>query len=158
LPADLNEAVERTLVITRGEYKHVAEVRLELGELPRVRCHVGDIQQVLVNLMINASHAIEAKAAERGSRGRIVVKTWVAHHDGAADEIVISITDDGGGIPPEIQPRVFEAFFTTKELGRGTGQGLAISRSIVVDRHGGSIDFETEPGKGTTFHVRLPVL
>lgn len=156
LPTDLNEAVERALVITRGEYKHVAEVRLDFMELPRVVCHVGDIQQVLVNLIINASHAIESGIGDRGSRGRIDIKTRVETHPNGAAFAVIAISDDGGGIPPEVQPRVFDAFFTTKELGRGTGQGLAISRSIVVDRHGGSIDFVSEPGKGTTFFVRLP--
>ncbi len=156
LPTDLNEAVERALVITRGEYKHVAEVRLDFMELPRVVCHVGDIQQVLVNLIINASHAIEAGIGDRGSRGRIDIKTSVESQADGTPFAVIAIADDGGGIPLEVQPRVFEAFFTTKELGRGTGQGLAISRSIVVDRHGGSIDFVSKPGTGTTFFVRLP--
>ena len=152
VPCDLNETVEKSLVITRSEYKHVAEVRQELGVLPRVRCHVGDIHQVLVNLLINACHAVEAKAPERGQRGVIRVRTYL--EDGAA---VVSIADNGGGIPDDIVPRVFEPFFTTKEPGRGTGQGLAISRSIVVDRHGGTLYFETVPGQGTTFFVRLPL-
>ena len=157
LPTDLNEAVERTLVITRGEYKHVADIQLELTELPRVHCHMGDIQQVLVNLLINASHAIEARIGEDGARGRIVVRTFVETQPSVAAAVVIAISDDGGGIPADVQPHVFEAFFTTKPLGRGTGQGLAISRSIVVDRHGGTLDFETEPGRGTTFFLRIPV-
>lgn len=155
-PADLNDAVERALTITRGEYKHVAEVKTELADLPRIRCHVGDVQQVLVNLVTNAAHAIEARAREQGRRGLIEVKTY-EEQVGARTLAVVSVRDDGIGIPAAVQPHVFEPFFTTKELGRGTGQGLAISRAIVVDRHEGQIVFETCPGQGTTFFVKLPL-
>jgi len=162
LPSDLNEAVEKTLVITRGEYKHIAEIHKDLVDLPRVRCHVSDVQQVLVNLLINAAHAVEARVDEVGHRGSIAIRTYL--EDVAATETaaaktfaVISIRDNGGGIPNHIAERVFDPFFTTKEPGRGTGQGLSISRSIIEERHGGTLRFESEPGQGTTFFVRLPV-
>lgn len=156
-PADLNDAIDKTLIITKGEYKHVADVIKELGVLPRVRCHVGDIQQVLVNLVINASHAIESKAAEEGKRGLIRVRSFVEEHS-EKPYVVVAVQDNGGGIPTDVAARVFEPFFTTKEPGRGTGQGLPISREIVVDRHGGSLEFDSVPGVGTTFYVRLPVV
>lgn len=162
LPSDLNEAVDKSLIITRGEYKHIAEVEKKLGILPRVKCHIGDIQQVLVNLIINASHAVEAKAAERGHRGSIWVRTYLEectepNSSGPQNFAVISIRDNGGGIPDNVASRVFEPFFTTKEPGRGTGQGLAISRAIVVERHNGALEFQSVPGEGTTFFVKLPL-
>lgn len=159
-PADLNDAIEKTLIITKGEYKHVADVVKELGVLPRVRCHVGDIQQVLVNLVINASHAIEGKASEQGRRGVIRVRSFIEPQppgQSPSTFAVVAVEDNGGGIPQEVATRVFEPFFTTKEPGRGTGQGLPISREIVVDRHGGRLDFDSVPGLGTTFYLRLPV-
>jgi signal transduction histidine kinase len=162
LPSDLNEAVEKTLVITRGEYKHIAEIQKDLGDLPRVKCHVGDVQQVLVNLLINAAHAVEIRVDEVGHRGMIAIRSYL--EDEAATEkspaktfAVISIRDNGGGIPKHVADRVFEPFFTTKEPGRGTGQGLSISRSIIEERHDGTLRFTSEPGQGTTFFVRLPV-
>lgn len=162
LPSDLNEAVEKTLVITRGEYKHIAEIQKDLGDLPRVKCHIGDVQQVLVNLLINAAHAVESRVDEVGHRGTIAIRSYL--EDEAATEkstartfAVISIRDNGGGIPKHVTDRVFEPFFTTKEPGRGTGQGLSISRSIIEDRHGGTLRFVSEPGQGTTFFVRLPL-
>jgi signal transduction histidine kinase len=159
-PADLNDAIEKTLIITKGEYKHVADVVKDLGALPRVRCHVGDIQQVLVNLVINASHAIEARAAEQGRRGVIRVRSFVepqAPGQTPSSYAVVTVEDNGGGIPQEVAARVFEPFFTTKEPGRGTGQGLPISREIVVERHGGRLEFDSVPGSGTTFYLRLPL-
>jgi PAS domain S-box-containing protein len=147
-PADLNEAIANTLVVATSELKFVADVRTAYAELPPVWCHVGDINQVVLNLVINAAHAIGS--ADRG-RGVVTVATRLA-----GDQILIEITDTGTGIPADVAEKIFEPFFTTKEVGAGTGQGLALSRSLIVDRHGGSITFATEPGAGTTFTVRLP--
>jgi signal transduction histidine kinase len=150
--ADLNRAVESVLIVCRGEYKHAALVRFEPGDLPPVVCHIGDMQQVLTNLVVNAAHAIAEARRGTGARGTIAIRTWT---DG--DDALISVTDDGAGMTPEVQERIFEPFFTTKEIGKGTGQGLAIARAIVVDTHGGRLTFESEAGRGTTFLVRVPI-
>ncbi len=151
-PADINRAIETTLTIARNEYKYVADVETDLSELPPVRCHLGDVNQAILNVIVNAGHAIAEVVQGTERRGRISIAT---RREG--DAVVIAIADTGSGIPPEIRPRIFEPFFTTKEVGRGTGQGLAIARSIVVAKHGGSLTFETEVGKGTTFYLRLPI-
>jgi signal transduction histidine kinase len=149
-PVNLNEAIQNTLVVANSEYKYVADVVTELGELPEVSCHVGDINQVVLNLVVNAAHAIGDRADECG-RGVITLTTRV---DGP--DVVISVTDTGGGIPDDIADKIFEPFFTTKPVGTGTGQGLPLIRSLIMDRHGGAIDFTTDPGVGTTFVVRMP--
>lgn len=150
-PADLNAAIESTVVVTRSEYKQVATLELDLGELPPVMCRLGQLNQVLLNLIVNAAHAIADTGAERGGLGVIRIRT---RHDG--DDVVVNVSDDGCGIPDEIQHRIFEQFFTTKEVGRGTGQGLALARSVVVD-HDGSLTVDSTAGEGTTFTLRLPV-
>jgi signal transduction histidine kinase len=109
------------------------------------------LNQVLLNLLVNASHAIADRVGGSGIRGVISVSSRLE-----GDAVVVSIGDTGGGIPENIRHRIYEPFFTTKEVGRGTGQGLAISHNIIVKRHGGAIDCESEPGKGTVFHLRLP--
>lgn len=150
---DLNEAVQNTVTVARNEWKYVAELELDLQpDLPPVTCVGGEITQVILNLIVNAAHAIEAKA-ERGTgvMGRIGVSTRVV--DG---EVEIAVADSGTGIAESIRERIFEPFFTTKEVGRGTGQGLSIARSIVVEKHRGRILLETEVGRGTVFRVRLP--
>ena len=152
VPVDLNEAIRNVLTIATSEYKHVADVIVDFGELPPVMCNAGDINQVVLNLIINAAHAIADVVGESGRRGSILVRTLVD-----VDEVVISIADDGGGIAPEVADRIFDPFFTTKQVGRGTGQGLALSRTIVVERHGGSLTFQSHPGEGTVFLVRLPL-
>jgi two-component system NtrC family sensor kinase len=149
---DLNRKIKSTLVVARSEYQPFADLQTDLQPLPPVTCHGGQINQVLLNLVVNAAHAIADESAKTGQRGRINVSTRV---DG--DHVVISVADTGGGIPEEIRPRIFDPFFTTKEVGRGTGQGLCIALNVVVKGHGGKLDFETERGKGTTFHVRLPL-
>jgi len=146
---NINRAIETTLTVTTSEYNKVADVELTLGELPEVTCHIAELNQVFLHLVINAAHAIAE--AHPGERGQITIKTW-----SEPDAVVISIADNGTGIADDIAPRVFDPFFTTKPVGRGTGQGLAIARSIVVDRHGGALTFETALGRGTTFLVRLP--
>jgi len=149
---DLNASIQSTLTIARNEYKYVADVETDLGAIPPVMGHAGELNQALLNLVVNAAHAIADAVRGSGRKGRIRVRTRA---DG--DAVVISISDDGTGIPDEVRDRVFEPFFTTKEVGRGTGQGLAIARSVVVGKHGGELTFDTATGRGTTFFVRLPV-
>ncbi len=151
-PADLNQAILSTLTVARNELKYVADVDTEFGELPTVVCRVSDLNQVFLNLFVNAAHAIGDVVGNTGAKGRIVVRTSV---DG--DHVVIAVSDTGGGIPEEIRERIFDPFFTTKEVGRGSGQGLSIARRIVVEVHGGRLTFETEVGRGTTFYVHLPI-
>jgi PAS domain S-box-containing protein len=152
VPANLNQALQTTLAIARNEYKYVADVTTELGDLPSVLCHVGDLNQVFLNLIVNAAHAIGDVVGQGGGKGAIRIKT--SQEGGLAR---IDIADTGAGIPEAIRKRVFEPFFTTKEVGKGTGQGLAIAHSIVVKKHGGSLTFESEVGKGTTFTILLPI-
>jgi two-component system, NtrC family, sensor kinase len=149
---DLNEAIQTTLTIARNEYKYVADVETDLGELPRVTCHIGEINQAVLNIVVNSAHAIADVISGTEGRGVIAVRT---RRDG--DAAVISIRDTGGGIPDTVRDRIFEPFFTTKEVGRGTGQGLAIAHSVVVEKHGGQLTFETVAGEGTTFTIRLPI-
>jgi len=151
-PCDVNHALQTTLAIARNEYKYVADIETDLGELPLVLGHGGELNQVFLNLLVNAAHAIGDVVAGTTARGTIRIKT---RRD--QDDAVIEIGDTGTGIPAAVRDRIFEPFFTTKEVGRGTGQGLAISRSVVVDKHGGSLTFETETGRGTTFIIRLPL-
>jgi two-component system, NtrC family, sensor kinase len=151
-PADLNQAIQNTLVIANSEYKYVADVETDLGPLPPVLCHVGDLNQVFLNLIVNAAHAIADVVAGTGDRGRIRVTTRAE-----GEWVRIDVADSGGGIPEAIRHRVFEPFFTTKEVGKGSGQGLAIAHSVVVDKHRGALTFETAPGVGTTFTIRLPI-
>jgi PAS domain S-box-containing protein len=150
-PVDINEAISNTLVVAANEYKHVAEVGCDLGQVPFVHGNAGDLNQVLLNLIVNASHAIADTIGDSGQLGRIEIRTGADQGD-----LTIAISDTGGGIPAEIEERVFDPFFTTKDVGRGTGQGLAISRTI-IERHSGELTFETEPGHGTTFTIRLPL-
>jgi PAS domain S-box-containing protein len=150
--ADLNHALESTITVARGELKHVADVRMEFGELPMIRCFIGDLNQAFLNILVNAAHAIGDVVAKSGGRGTILVRT---EHEG--DYVLVSISDTGGGIPKAVQHRMFEPFFTTKGVGRGTGQGLALARLVVVDRHYGQLTFDSREGEGTTFQIRLPV-
>jgi signal transduction histidine kinase len=153
-PANLNKSLEITLTVARAEYKLVADVHTEFGELPPVVCNIGDLNQVFLNLLVNAAHAIQDVVGGTGERGTIKIRTEVDSGQGMA---VVAISDSGGGIPELVRDRIFDPFFTTKAPGRGTGQGLSIARTIVVDRHRGSLSFDSELGKGTTFVVRLPV-
>ena len=152
VPTDLNAALASTLVVAGHELKGVAVTVQDFGELPLVTCCRGDLNQVFLNLIVNAAHAIRDVSAKTGELGRITVKSRV---DGEC--VAISITDTGGGIPDDVAARVFDPFFTTKEVGRGSGQGLALARGIVINQHAGTISFETSVGIGTTFTVRLPI-
>ncbi|MFW5739935.1 MAG: sensor histidine kinase, partial [Myxococcota bacterium] len=152
-PADLNQALTTTLAISKNEYKYVADIQTELGELPPVYCYVGDLNQVFLNLIVNAAHAIADVVADTGNRGTITVRTFVTD----PDTVCIQVADTGCGIPKSAGNRIYDPFFTTKPVGKGSGQGLAIARSIVVDKHDGTLSFESEEGKGTVFSLRLPI-
>ncbi|HEY6036144.1 MAG TPA: ATP-binding protein, partial [Kofleriaceae bacterium] len=150
-PADINQALLSASVISAGEYKLVAEVKTSFGEIPLVSCYAGELNQVFLNIIVNAAHAIQEVVGSSGKRGTITIATSV---DGAF--VVIAISDTGAGIPEAVRSRIFDPFFTTKDVGKGSGQGLAISNKI-VEKHGGALTFETELGKGTTFFVRVPI-
>ncbi|MGA9672639.1 MAG: MHYT domain-containing protein, partial [Terracidiphilus sp.] len=154
IPLDLNHAIESTITVARNEWKYVAELETEFDpSLPSVPCQPGEFNQVILNLIVNAAHAIADVVRQGGpEKGKIKVQTR-----NCPEWAEIRIQDTGSGIPEKIRSRVFDPFFTTKEIGKGTGQGLAIARSVIVDKHGGSIHFETEEGKGTTFIIRLPL-
>jgi signal transduction histidine kinase len=149
---DLNRIVQNSLTMALNEYKYVADVATSFEDLPPVTCHGGEIAQVVLNVVVNAAHAIAdvVKGGER--KGLIRVQT---RRDG--DSAVITIGDSGSGIRDSIRPRIFDPFFTTKEVGKGTGQGLAIAWAIVTERHGGELTFDTRLGEGTTFTIRLPI-
>ena len=151
-PVDLNRAILATLTVSRNEYKYVADLETDFGELPAVTCHVNEVNQVVLNIVVNAAHAIADVVKDSERRGTIKVATRL---DG--DDALISIEDTGGGIPEGVRSRIFDPFFTTKEVGRGTGQGLAIARRTIRETHGGELSFETTMGQGTTFFIRLPV-
>jgi len=150
-PADVNRALSDSITVARGELRNVAYTRVALGNLPLVQCSIGDLNQVFLNLLVNAADAaVETQTPE--SPGRVTIRSWAEEQ-----HVVIEIADTGPGIPDALAKKVFEPFFTTKPAGRGTGQGLALARTIVVEGHGGSIDFTSAPGEGTTFTVCLPI-
>jgi PAS domain S-box-containing protein len=150
-PTDLRGLIESTVVVATNEWKYVAEVELQLApDLPLVPCLGGELNQVVLNLIVNAAHAIGDVVGNSGEKGRIVVSA-------SADDTYafIRVSDTGTGITDEAKPKVFDPFFTTKEVGKGTGQGLAMAYNCIVEKHKGSIDFESELGVGTTFTIRL---
>ncbi len=151
---DLNHAVEAAITLCRNEWKGVAELTTDFAaDLPLVSCLPSDIHRAVVNLVVNAAHAVAEAAADEPDRKReIIVRT---RRDGPWAEI--RVEDSGTGIPDDIRDRIFEPFFTTKDVGQGSGQGLALARAAVVEKHGGTIHFETQIGRGTTFIVRLPI-
>jgi len=149
--SDINHALQNTLMVSRNEYKLLASVETHFGEVPEVKCNVSELNQVFLNLIVNAAHAIQASGKDAAT-GLITIRT-----SAAGGTLEVAISDNGCGIAPEHANKVFDPFFTTKEVGRGTGQGLAIARAAVMTRHGGTLSFETEVGRGTTFYVRVPV-
>jgi two-component system, NtrC family, sensor kinase len=150
--ADLNRALKATLLIARSEYKHVAAVDLSCGNIPEVLCNVGELSQAFLNLIVNAAHAL-ADAGRNSESGWIKIRTQFADNS-----VELTFEDNGCGIPEDLLSKIYDPFFTTKEIGRGSGQGLAIARSIIVDKHEGSIGVVSSPGIGTCFTLRLPVL
>jgi signal transduction histidine kinase len=153
-PTDLNEELESALAVGRNEWRYAAEIVRDLDlSLPPVYCRVGEISQVFLGVILNAAHAIaESHGASERGMGEIRVST---RRDG--DFVEIRIADTGGGIPDEVRPRIFDPFFTTRTVGSGTGQGLAIAHAV-IEKHGGTISFDTEVGVGTTFIIRLPLI
>ena len=151
---DLNKGILNTITVARNEWKYVADVETDLApDLPNVHCLPGEINQVLLNIIINAAQAIAETIPENGKKkGKIIISSRHEH-----GWIEIRITDSGPGIPENIQQHIFEPFFTTKEVGKGTGQGLAIAYNVIEVKHGGKLSYETRVGEGTTFIIRLPV-
>lgn len=151
---DINRSIETTVTVARNVWKYVADVEYDLDPgLPPTTCYPGEFNQVLLNLIVNAAHAVEdAMAQGRYSKGCIKISSGLK-----GGIVEVRISDNGTGIPAGVRDRVFEPYFTTKSVGRGTGHGLAISKSIVVDLHGGQLSFETELGVGTTFVVSIPL-
>ncbi len=152
-PSNINKAIEDTIIISTNEWKYVATMNTDLdASIPLVTCAIDEINQVIINMIINATHTIKDKIETGEFRlGRIDISTNTSEN-----EIEITITDNGMGIPQEYTEKIFDPFFTTKEVGRGTGQGLAIAHDI-ISKHNGRITFETEKGVGTSFHVFLPI-
>ncbi|MBW9260593.1 MAG: DUF3365 domain-containing protein [Candidatus Thiodiazotropha sp. (ex. Lucinisca nassula)] len=149
--ADLNRIVSNAVAVCKNEWKYVADTKLQLSDnLPEVKCLAGEVSQVVLNIIVNAAHAIEA--AKREEKGTINITTELKD-----EQVEIRVSDTGTGIPEEAQDYVFNPFFTTKDVGRGTGQGLAIAQDIIVGKHKGELLFETEQGVGTTFIIRLPL-
>ncbi|MEX2494366.1 MAG: ATP-binding protein [Nitrospirales bacterium] len=150
---DLNHAIESTVMIARNEWKYVADMVLHLDPtLPPIPCFPGELNQVLLNLLVNAAHAIEAVVGKAGeAKGTITVSTHMQE-----DWVEIRIADTGTGIPEEAGHKIFDPFFTTKDVGKGTGQGLAIAHDVIVKKHGGRLTFETAIGQGTTFIIQVP--
>ena len=142
---NLNEALETTINIARNEIKYVATLTREFGDIPQIKCFPQQLNQVFLNLLVNAAHAME------GTQGCITVRTFCE-----GDNVLIQVSDTGCGMPENVRNRIFEPFFTTKEVGKGTGLGLSISYDI-IKKHGGEITVESEVGAGTTFTVRLSV-
>jgi PAS domain S-box-containing protein len=151
---DLNKAIDSTITVARNEWKYVADLVLDLDrQLPLVPCFISEFNQAILNLVVNAAHAIgDAIREHPGKKGAITVSTRL---DGDFAEVRVS--DTGTGIPEEHRQKIFEPFFTTKDVGKGTGQGLTVVYGCIVKKHGGTVTFETEMGKGTTFIVRLPL-
>jgi signal transduction histidine kinase len=157
-PVDLREAIESTLTISRNEWRNVADVVTDFdADLTAVPLLAAEFNQAMLNLIINATHAIGdvvGNVAGERKRGKGTI-TISAHR--VDDSMEVRVRDTGTGVPEELKTRIFDPFFTTKAFGRGTGQGLAIARSAIVDQHGGTLEFETTPGQGTTFIIRVPL-
>ena len=153
-PCDLNKLIEDTVVVASNEWKYVANLQMNLDPLlPPVACFASELSQAILNLVVNAAHAIQEAAGRATAMGHIVVASRFAPE---RDAIVICVSDDGPGVPEHVRAKIFDPFFTTKPVGKGTGQGLAIARAIVVVKHGGTLDLDTTPHIGATFVITLP--
>jgi signal transduction histidine kinase len=151
-PADLGDVIRTAATVARNEWKHVADLVIDVDDsVPKVPCLRDELGQVFLNLIVNAAHAIGE--AKRGTQGSIRISARRVQKF-----VEVRVQDTGAGIPADVRTRVFDPFFTTKPVGQGTGQGLSICYATVVEKHDGQIDFESEPGVGTTFIVRLPIV
>jgi signal transduction histidine kinase/AmiR/NasT family two-component response regulator len=154
ISVDINHAIRSTIAVARNEWKYVANVETCYDEnLPPVECLPGDFNQAILNIIINAAHSIEDVVGD-GSKGKGIISISTSMDGGSVE---VRIKDTGNGIPEEVRQKIYDPFYTTKEVGKGTGQGLAIAHSAVVGKHKGTITFDTEIGKGTTFIIRLPI-
>ncbi|MBN2715928.1 MAG: PAS domain-containing protein [Deltaproteobacteria bacterium] len=152
VPADINKAIRNTAQVCANEWKYVANMAFDLEEgLSLVPCYIGELNQVFLNLIVNAAHAIATRNNDADTKGVIRIETKAA-----IDGVTIVFSDTGCGIPANIIDRVFDPFFTTKEVGKGTGQGLSMAYTTVVEMHAGTINVQSSPGKGATFTIHLP--
>jgi signal transduction histidine kinase len=147
---NINDGIRATLVVVQNEIKYDADVEMELSEVPQILCSTGQINQVLLNILMNAAQAI--KSQERDDKGKITIKTYATDND-----VVCEISDDGHGIEPDKLAKIFDPFFTTKPVGEGTGLGLSISYDIIVIKHKGALLVDNSLGKGTKFTIKLPI-
>jgi two-component system, NtrC family, sensor kinase len=152
--ANLNKGIEATVTISHNQWKYCSELVTELaGDLPSIPCLISELNQVVLNMIVNATHSIEDAIAKKLiTRGLIRIKTSRVENNA-----VIDFEDNGMGIPKAIINKIFDPFFTTKKVGKGTGQGLAISYDIIVNKHGGSVHITSEPEKGASFRILLPL-
>ena len=150
--SDINSCLQNTITVSRNEWKYVADLEMDLEEaLPQVLCNANELNQVFLNVIVNAAHAIEKKQIDgKKGKGKITVRTAAKE-----EAVVIEISDTGSGIPKDILHKIYDPFFTTKEPGKGTGQGLAIAFNV-IQKHEGIITVESTEGEGTTFYIRLP--
>lgn len=151
--ADINKAIDSTITISRTEWKYFAVLETEFDEaLPMVECVISDINQVVLNMIVNAAHAVVEKYDDPDNlQGKIIIRT-----KSMGDKVAIEISDNGAGMPESVRVKIFDHFFTTKEVGKGTGQGLSLAYRMIVEKHKGSIDVDSEEGVGTTFRILLP--
>ncbi len=151
----LNKIIHTTVTVARNEWKYVADMDLHLDtDLPQIPLLADEMGQVILNMLVNAAHAIGEKLGDNpeGVKGTITITTAKIDKN-----VELRISDTGAGMPEDVQLRIFEPFYTTKKLGKGTGQGLAISHDVVVEKHHGTIMVESTPGKGTVFIIHLPL-
>jgi PAS domain S-box-containing protein len=153
-PADLNRAINSTVEVSRNRWKYTSGLELELAcDLPMIPCLLGEFNQVLLNLIVNAADAVADRFGTAGDvHGMITIST----HKTDEHHVEVRVKDNGTGIPEAIRDRIFTPFHTTKEVGKGTGQGLALARNVIVNKHHGELFFQTAAGEGTTFIIRLP--
>ena len=148
---NINKGIEATLIVAKNEIKYDADVKTDFSEVPPIFCHSGQINQVFLNLLVNAAQAI--KGQERDGNGAITIKTYTSDDN----EAVCEISDDGPGIAPETLSKIFDPFFTTKPPGKGTGLGLSVSHDIIVNKHKGKLFVDSTVGEGTKFTIKLPI-
>lgn len=152
---DINKSLEATTTVCKNEWKYVSNISWELDDsIPHVPCFPSEINQVVLNLIVNAAQAIEEKIQITGNRNKGIIKISTRQ---IGNFVRIAISDSGNGIPEKIQARIFEPFFTTKAIGKGTGQGLSMAYACIQQKHKGKITFESKIGDGTTFMIDLPI-